>query len=77
MGINFLKWATVFGGEGGIRTLGTRKSSLDFESSPFGQLWHLSNTIHQLMMLPELCKLNRHLTCLPLTQVNFYRPPDP
>ena len=32
----------VIGGEGGIRTLGARKGSLDFESSPFGQLWHLS-----------------------------------
>ena len=30
------------GGEGGIRTLGTREGSLDFESSPFGQLRHLS-----------------------------------
>ncbi len=30
------------GGEGGIRTHGTRKGTLDFESSPFGQLRHLS-----------------------------------
>ena len=26
----------VFGGEGGIRTLGTREGTTDFESVPFG-----------------------------------------
>ncbi len=30
------------GGEAGIRTLGAQKDTLDFESSPFDQLWHLS-----------------------------------
>ena len=32
----------LYGGEGGIRTHGARKDTLDFESSPFGQLRHLS-----------------------------------
>ena len=32
------------GGERGIRTLGSREGSLDFESSPFGQLRHLSES---------------------------------
>ena len=35
----------LFGGEGGIRTLGTVTRTLDFESSPFGQLRHLSEVI--------------------------------
>ena len=33
----------IFGGEGGIRTHGSRKRSPDFESGPFGQLRHLSD----------------------------------
>ncbi len=33
------------GGEGGIRTHGTLARTLDFESSPFGQLRHLSGEI--------------------------------
>ena len=33
------------GGEGGIRTHGTVTRTLDFESSPFGQLRHLSDEV--------------------------------
>ena len=33
---------SCIGGEGGIRTLGTRERTPDFESGPFGQLRHLS-----------------------------------
>ncbi len=37
----------VFGGEGGIRTHGTRERTTDFESVPFGQLRHLSVLLAQ------------------------------
>ena len=39
------------GGEGGIRTHGSREGSLDFESSPFGQLRHLSGDLFILPLL--------------------------
>ena len=41
-----LDFIGTYGGEGGIRTHGPRKGSLDFESSPFGHsgtspiIWH-------------------------------------
>ena len=44
-------WAPFIGGEGGIRTHGTVARTLDFESSPFGQLRHLSKSVEGGILL--------------------------
>ena len=44
---------TQIGGEGGIRTLGSPKGSLDFESSPFGH----SGTSPFLLRCNDECQL--------------------